>query len=448
MEEPAFFPEQNRAYDIVHRKGKHISCVVPHVHDATEIYLNLSFLPNVFLGNQVMAAEPGTLILIPLFQVHQLFDRTDEVYERYILSVSAEWLEHVFPQGNTKYEYLKSGGRPLLLSLSSVALEALRQSLEELLAFGDDFSFEAMACFFGCMEQIDCIVLTKEERKKGARISGVQQTVNDMICYLNEHSERCVTLAELSGQFYLNPDYISRIFKQHTGTTVGSYVTLRKIARARQLLREGALGGIRGARAFVTWNREAQYYSGSGWRGAWATEGGGVLINQSVHTLDLLLRWMGEPEVAEASMANHHLSGVMEVEDTVEAFLGFPGGQRACFYATTAYCADVPPLIELECERGRIRLEGEEVTVKPREGEQTVFWGKKARVLGKAYWGSGHAACISDFYRCLVEGTAYQNDLASTANTIRVMRRIYRAAVCRGDTCAAAGGMTGRDEGL
>ena len=48
-----------------------------------------------------------------------------------------------------------------------------------------------------------------------------------------------MTLAELSGQFYLNPDYISRIFKQYTGTTVGSYVTLRKIARARQLLREG-----------------------------------------------------------------------------------------------------------------------------------------------------------------------------------------------------------------
>ncbi len=215
-----------------------------------------------------------------------------------------------------------------------------------------------------------------------------------------------------------------------------------------ELLREGALGGIRGARAFVTWNREAQYYSGSGWRGAWATEGGGVLINQSVHTLDLLLRWMGEPEVVEASMANHHLSEVMEVEDTVEAFLGFPGGQRACFYATTAYCADVPPLIELECERGRIRLEGEEVTVKPREGEQTVFRGKKAKVPGKAYWGSGHAACISDFYRCLVGGTAYQNDLASTENTFRVMSRIYRAADCRGDTCAASGGMAGRDEGL
>lgn len=239
MEEPAFFPERNRAYDVVHRRGKHVTCVAPHVHDATEIYLNLSFLPNVLLGSRVMAAEPGTLILIPPFQVHQLFDRTDEVYERYILSVSAEWLESVFPQGNTEYEYLKSGGQPFLLPLSSVALEALRQNLEELLTFGDDFSFEAMACFFGCMEQIDRIVRTKEDGRKGVRVSAAQQTVNDMISYLNEHSERTVTLTELSEHFYLNPDYISRIFKIHTGTTVGSYITLRKMARARQLLREG-----------------------------------------------------------------------------------------------------------------------------------------------------------------------------------------------------------------
>lgn len=218
--------------------------------------------------------------------------------------------------------------------------------------------------------------------------------------------------------------------------------------KADELLRGGSLGGIRGARAFVTWDREEPYYSGSGWRGAWATEGGGALINQSIHTLDLLLRWLGEPEIVEASMANHHLRGVIEVEDTVEAFLGFPGGKRACFYATTAYAADVPPLIELECEKGRIRLEGEEVTVKPREGKETVFCGEKARTFGKAYWGSGHAACIEDFYRCLLAGTAYQNDLASTANTFRVMSRIYRAAVCRGDTCAVSGGMAGRDEGL
>ena len=65
-----------------------------------------------------------------------------------------------------------------MLSLSSVAQEALRQSLEELLAFGDDFFFEAMACFFGCMEQIDRIVLTKEEGKKGSRNYRLKQNVN------------------------------------------------------------------------------------------------------------------------------------------------------------------------------------------------------------------------------------------------------------------------------
>ena len=63
--------------------------------------------------------------------------------------------------------------------------------------------------------------------------------VSDIIRYLNEHTDRNVTLQELSGHFYLNPDYISRIFKKHTNSTVGNYITLQKMARAKQLLLEG-----------------------------------------------------------------------------------------------------------------------------------------------------------------------------------------------------------------
>lgn len=198
-----------------------------------------------------------------------------------------------------------------------------------------------------------------------------------------------------------------------------------------ELLREGRLGEVRGGRVFVTWSRDADYYRGSDWRGSLKTEGGGALINQSIHALDLLLRWLGEPDVVEASMGNHHLRGAAEVEDVVEAFLEFPGGKRACFYATTAYVSDAPVQIELACEQGSIRVEEEKVTVKYSQGEEAVYLLKTGAVVGKSYWGSGHASCIGDFYRSLEEGTPYANDLASAANTMQVMMRMYQSAGMR-----------------
>lgn len=198
-----------------------------------------------------------------------------------------------------------------------------------------------------------------------------------------------------------------------------------------ELLQEGRLGKIRGGRVFVTWNRDVNYYRNSDWRGNWNTEGGGALINQSIHALDLLLRWLGEPDVVEASMGNHHLRGVAEVEDVVEAFLGFPDGKRACFYATTAYVSDAPVQIELACEHGSVRVEEERVTVKYSPGQEAVYLLKAGSTVGKAYWGSGHASCIGDFYRSLEAGTPYANDLASVTNTMQVMMRMYQSAGSR-----------------
>ena len=91
----------------------------------------------------------------------------------------------------------------------------------------------------------------------------------------------------------------------------------------REVLASGKAGKVLGARAFVTWHREAPYYTESGWRGSLQTEGGGVLINQSIHTLDLLGQFLGRATQVEASMMNHHLKGVIEVEDMMEAYLTF-----------------------------------------------------------------------------------------------------------------------------
>lgn len=196
-----------------------------------------------------------------------------------------------------------------------------------------------------------------------------------------------------------------------------------------ELLCEGSMGEILGARAFVTWNRTADYYTQSGWRGTWDKEGGGALINQAIHTLDLVLRWMGVPVRVEASMRNHHLKDIVQVEDTVEAFMEFEKGKRAVFYATTAYAANPDALIELVCEKGVIRLEGERVWQSFHDGTEKSYNLRLQEGLGKSYWGSGHAACIADFYRCLEDKKPYGNDLFSVQNTFEVMVKIYKEAM-------------------
>lgn len=197
------------------------------------------------------------------------------------------------------------------------------------------------------------------------------------------------------------------------------------------ILKEGSLGKILGGRAFVTWHRDAPYYTESGWRGRLETEGGGVLINQSIHTLDLLLHWLGKPVRTEASMCNHHLKGITEVEDTLEAYMVFSEGERpvsASFYATTAYAIDAPVFLELACEKGFVRLDGMVVCCQAGEMEPVYWQAPRASAPGKAYWGMGHEACIRDFYDCLESGRAYANDLASAENTFNTVMDIYESA--------------------
>lgn len=195
------------------------------------------------------------------------------------------------------------------------------------------------------------------------------------------------------------------------------------VREAQRLIQSGEYGALLGARAFVTWRREAPYYLESGWRGTWATEGGGVLINQAIHTLDLLVCFLGPAERVEAHMTNHHLPGVIEVEDTLEAYLRM-GGRTALFYATTAYSQDAPVLIELHLEKAVLRLESDALEIITREGRKACTF-ILPETLGKGYWGNGHMTCIADFYRSLTEHTPFQNDLDSVRDTVDIMLRIY-----------------------
>lgn len=198
------------------------------------------------------------------------------------------------------------------------------------------------------------------------------------------------------------------------------------VRMAQQLLRDGTYGALRGMRAFVTWHRDADYYRAADWKGKWHTEGGGALINQAVHTLDLLVRFLGEPDEVEATLRNHHLRGVIEVEDTAEIWMrrqGIP----AILYATTGHCCDAPVLLELQLDEAVLRLEDDRLEVRHKGGVERIPCAAAERI-GRTCWGAGHRQCISDFYQAMRMGEAFANDCASCEATMRTLLRIYDGA--------------------
>ena len=182
-------------------------------------------------------------------------------------------------------------------------------------------------------------------------------------------------------------------------------------------------GALKGIRAFVTWCRNADYYRASPWKGKWETEGGGALINQAIHTLDLLVCLLGQPDQAEVSLNNRHLHGAVEVEDTAEIYLR-KGSVPALLYASNAYSQDAPVIIEIHFEKAVIRLEGDMMTVL-QDGRRTEISCENDPVIGRSYWGAGHKACIADFYRSIRTGTPYRNAPACCDATMQTLLKLY-----------------------
>lgn len=127
---------------------------------------------------------------------------------------------------------------------------------------------------------------------------------------------------------------------------------------ARKMLAElPKIGKILGASGRVLWSRDEKYYSMDEWRGKWRTEGGGVMINQAIHTLDLLGCITGGFTSVYGSVSTKKLGHIIEVEDTADAHLETAIGADAMFYASNCYSVDTPVMIEVTGEHVTLRLE-------------------------------------------------------------------------------------------
>lgn len=140
------------------------------------------------------------------------------------------------------------------------------------------------------------------------------------------------------------------------------------VYKVRRAIEAGRIGTPLIGTAFVYWKRTQDYYDANGgWRGTWAMDGGGILINQSIHMIDALQWIMGGIDSVQADTAT--LTHSIETEDTAAAAVRFTSGAVGAILGTTSSAMDHPTRIEIVGSAGRVVLESNAVTFWDGEGE-------------------------------------------------------------------------------
>ena len=191
-----------------------------------------------------------------------------------------------------------------------------------------------------------------------------------------------------------------------------------------ELAKSEEYGKILGINATLFWSRDAEYYTSSPWKGKLSKEGGGVLINQAIHTLDLVTCVLGKPVCVKAIKTNFSLKNIIEVEDTITSSIDFENGSRCMFFATNGAKTTRTPQLEIifekavliYCDRS-LYLNGEIIL----DDKFTDFKGKEC-------WGSGHEILLEDFYN-------NKNSISplDAKNTYDTLLAIYESAENNGE---------------
>ncbi len=193
------------------------------------------------------------------------------------------------------------------------------------------------------------------------------------------------------------------------------------------IIESGELGKVKSIRAFVTWSRGEDYYSDD-WHGTADKECGGALINQAIHTVDLIQLFGGKCKKLTAHASNDHLQGIIEVEDNVSVLMELENGVTALLYATTAYSENSDVLIEISFEKGKLRLEGENL-YSVADGKITEIYQKDDVIHeGQSYWGGGHASLIKDFYDCIESGRKFSIDAFEGGHAAKIVASAYESS--------------------
>jgi predicted dehydrogenase len=213
------------------------------------------------------------------------------------------------------------------------------------------------------------------------------------------------------------------------------------VAAFKRAVDEGRFGRITMADAYVKWYRTQQYYDSGAWRGTWALDGGGAVMNQGIHTVDQLIFLAGDVRSVCASTACLAHTGI-EVEDTAVAIVEFVSGARGVIQCSTACWSSTghPAEVHVCGEKGSAFLADERFRVwdfqEPAPWDEMVtaelMQGSQVRGVGandpKAINFLGHQRNFEDVVQAIQEGREPSVGGTEARKAVALINAIYESA--------------------
>lgn len=198
---------------------------------------------------------------------------------------------------------------------------------------------------------------------------------------------------------------------------------------------DGRLGAVKCGRITLTWYRPDNYYDSSDWKGTWDKEGGGVVIDQAIHSLDLANWFIDSSPIEIQSTLHNRNHKNMIVEDSAEGLIKYENGALLSFYAMNNYFYDEPIEIRLFCENGTACLSYDEATINYCDGTVETIKNQPQTLVeysgGKSYWGTQHAVQIHQFYQSVIGNEPLEISGKEALKIQKIVCDIYNNNDCK-----------------
>lgn len=212
-----------------------------HIHDCYELYYSISGGKQFLIDNRFYSIAPGDLFIINQYESHKLTQIDNQLHERIVLSIHPDYTKRLSTEETDLDSCFSDryNGFQHKLSLNKEQQKRFLYYVNKITsAKGYAHDIVEQAAFMELMVMINTLSNANAVEAQESEFKYNHQ-VDDILAFINQNITQPITVEQLAENFFLSESYICRIFKQATGTTIGKYITARRISIAKAALSEG-----------------------------------------------------------------------------------------------------------------------------------------------------------------------------------------------------------------